>query len=263
MKNWRLRLLLLLLCLSSARCSWFSDELVLKARLPEPPVHWLQAFADLRYELVTLRADATPESVPWPESGTFTIPREPNWPVLAVPSILDGLHLPPAGAVWPLDLAADGQSLAFSWERGPLAETLLALRRERVEVSALNTARLALEMQERSEGDPWRLDLVHLEERLASGEFRETDIRALPARDILVPVPAGEWFLETPFRLPQFVAEDQALALPGVTYGSHRLFRSDGPARYTLYVGEEEVLLFAVSGHQSGNEVLGENDEDQ
>jgi hypothetical protein len=256
--------LLLFLCQVSAGCSWFSDELTLQARLPELPAHWREAFPDLSYELLVPQADGTLRRVAWTGSGTITLPKDPNWPVLAVPYVRGGrVQLPPAGAVWPLDLAADGQALAFSWERGPLAETLLALRREQVEVSALNTARLALEMQTRSEGDPWRLDLVHLEERLASGEFRETDIRALPARDILLEVPAGQWFLETPFRLPQLVAEDEALALPEVTYGSHRLFSSDGLAGYALYVGEQDVLLLAVSSHQSGNEVLGENDEDQ
>jgi hypothetical protein len=244
MKNLGLRLLPLFLCLSSVGCSWFSDEFTVSVVLPELPEHWLGAFPELHYELVIPRADTTPESVPWPEDGRLSIKKEPNWPVLAVPYIRDErVHLPPAGAVWPLDLTAGGQTLAFSWERGPLAETLLALRRERVEVSALNTTRLALELQERSEGDPWTLDLVHLGERLASGEFRVTDIRALPVRDILLAVPAGQWFLESPFRLPQVVPEGEALFLPRLPLGTHRLFRSDGLAGYVLYVGEQGVLI--------------------
>jgi hypothetical protein len=241
MKDLRLPLLLAILSLGLAGCSWFSDELTVSAVLPELPGHWQRAFPELRYEFL---APGVAECGPWPEGGRLRIPKQPNWPVLAVPHVRDGrLHLRPAGAVWPLDLTADGQALAFSWERGPLAETLLALRREQVEVSTLNTTRLASEMQTRSEGDPWRLDLVHLEERLASGDFRETDIRALPARDILLAVPAGQWFLETPFRLPQSIAEDQALALPGVPYGAHRLFSSDGRSSYSLYVGQQDILV--------------------
>jgi hypothetical protein len=174
----------------------------------------------------------------------LSIPKEPNWPVLAVPLARDGqVRLLPAGAVWPLDLASGGQELALSWEGGPLAEALLALRRERVEVSSLNTSRLALEMRERSGGDPWRLDLVHLAESLASGEFQVTDIRALACRDVLLPVPAGRWFLESPFRLPQLAAEGEELALLQLPFGEHRLFSGDGLAGYTLFVGEQGVLI--------------------
>jgi len=259
-----LRLLLCWLCLQAAGCSWFSPELAVRLLLPEPPGHWLEAFPDLHYELVTPGADGAPQCIPWPPDRELSIPKEPNWPVLAVPLVQDGqVRLPPAGAVWPLDLASGGQELALSWEGGPLAETLLALRRERVDVSALNTGRLALEMHDRFGGDPWRLDLVYLAESLASGQFQVTDIRALACRDVLLPVPAGRWFLESPFRLPQLAAEGEELLLLQLPFGEHRLFRSDGLAGYALFVGERDVLLFTVSGHQSGNEVLGENDEDQ
>jgi hypothetical protein len=113
-------------------------------------------------------------------------------------------------------------------------------------VSALNTARLHREMRERSGGDPWRLDLTYLAEKLASGEFRVTDIRTLPCRSLLLPIPAGTWFLESPFRLPQVTAEGEALALMEVPLGTHRLFRSDGLGGHILYVGAE------------GEEIVGE-----
>jgi hypothetical protein len=270
MQDWpfsfnRRRLFALLpLGLVSAGCSWFSDELTVRVGLPTPPEHWIGAFAQLRYELVIPRADGSSERVPWPADGRLSIPKEPNWPVLAVPLALEGrVELPPAGGVWPLDLSADGQELVLSWGSGPLAATLVALRREGVDLSSLNTARLAREMRERSGSDPWSLDLVYFEERLASGEFRVTDIRALPSRDLLLEIPAGQWFLESPSRLPQLVAEGEPLALPEVPFGAHRLFRIDGLAAYAVYVGEQDVLFFAVSGHQSRNEVLGENDEYQ
>jgi hypothetical protein len=198
----------------------------------------------LRYELLLPGADAAPDASPWPSDGKLSIPKESNWPVLAVPVIRDGrVRLPPAGAVWPLDLSAGGQELALSWEGGPLAETLLALRRERVDVSALNTARLDREMRDRSGGDPWRLDLIYLAERLASGEFRVTDIRALPCRTLLLPVPAGTWFLGSPFRSLQTAAEGETLVLTEVPMGTQRLFRSDGLACYILYIGSEAVEI--------------------
>ena len=242
MRAWSLPVLLL--CLPPAGCSWFSAELTVSLRLPEPPEHWLEAFPELCFELLLPRADAAPELRPWPADGKLCIPKEPNWPVLAVPVTRDGrLRLPPAGAVWPLDSSAEGRELALSWEDGPLAQTLLALRRERIEVSTLNTARLEVEMGNRSGGDPWRLDLAYLAERLASGEFRVTDIRALPCREVQLSVPAGTWFLESPFCLPQATAEGQALTLMEVPLGAHRLFRAGGLGGYVLYVGSEGVEI--------------------
>jgi hypothetical protein len=189
-------------------------------------------------------ADGASKRSPWLADRELSIPKEPNWPVLAVPLARDGqVRLPPAGAVWPLDLASGGQELALSWEGGPLAEALLALRRERVEVSSLNTSRLGLEMRERSGGDPWRLDLIYLADRLASGQFQVTDIRALPCRDVLLSIPAGQWFLESPFQLPQSAAEGEALLLMQLPFGEHRLFRSDGLTGYTLFVGEQNALI--------------------
>ncbi len=233
------RFLLLFLCLPPAACSWFSTELTVGLRLPEPPDHWLEAFPELSYELLMPGAEAMPQPIAWPADGKLSIPKEPNWPVLAVPVIREGrVRLPPAGAVWPLDLSAEGE-LAPSWEGGPLAQTLLVLRRERVDVSALNTARLEVEMRDRSEGDPWKLDLPHLAEKLASEEFRVTDIRLLPFRSLLLPVPAGTWFLESPFRLPQVTSEGEALPLTDVPFGAHRLFRGGGLAGYALYVGSK------------------------
>ncbi len=237
------RLPVLLLSLLPVGCSWFSAELTVSLRLPEPPRHWLEAFPELSYELLLPRADAAPELRPWPADGKLCIPKEPNWPVLAVPVTQKGVRLPPAGAVWPMDLSAEGQELVLSWEDGPLGQTLLALRRERVDVSALNIARLQVEMRERSGADPWRLDLACLAERLASGEFRVTDIRALPCREVQLSVPAGTWFLESPFRLPQAAAEGQALTLMEVPFGAHRLFRAGGPGGYVLYVGSEGVEI--------------------
>jgi hypothetical protein len=286
--NRRLLPLLWYLCLISAGCSWFSDELTVSVNLPDPPEHWIGAFPQLSYELVIPRVDGTSERLPWPAEAKLSIPKEPNWPVLAVPLALEGrVELPSAGGVWPLDLSADGQELVLSWESGPLATVLMALRRECIDVSSLNTTRLTREMQERSGGDPWRLDLVHLEKRLASGEFRVTDIRPLPCRDVLLSVPAGQWFLESPFFAPLISYIESPLILPDVPLGFHQLFAMGRSAWDDLLVTELEALVipgnqsrmskgtetalsshrtalfFAVSSHQSGNEVLRKNDKDQ
>jgi len=235
---------LLALLLAPAGCSWFSTECVVDAELPELPEHWKAAFPELRFELQIAREDGEPQRIPWPSGGRLNIPKRPNEAALAVPVVRDGRYrLPPAGAVWPMDLEDDGRTLAFHWQRGPLAQVLMALSRQGFQPSRLNTIRLDAEMQERSRGDPWSLDLVHLAERLVSGAFRVTDIKALPTRDIGLEVPPGAWFLESPFRSPQPASEGGGLVLSGVPLGAHRLFGADGSKTYALYVGEREALI--------------------
>jgi hypothetical protein len=229
----------------AAGCSWFSASLEVRVRLPELPEHWRQAFPELYFEL------ACPEADP-PRAGTLPsgfarlrLPKRANWPVLAYPWAR-GVRLPPAGALYPLDLAADGESLELSWEHGPAAEVLQALAGEGVDVSLVNGARLLAEMLARSSGDPGSLDLGHLAVRLASGEFRVTDIRLLPAQELALEVPLGTWFLESPFRPAQSLDPGQALLLPAVPLGRHRLFAVDQPGGFDLYVSEQEVLLVPI-----------------
>ncbi len=238
----------------TAGCSWFSPFLEVRARMPEAPEHWRRAFPELRFQLACPGADpAQPGTLPDVQPGSLPdapaggsvalrLPKQANWPVLAYPQAR-GERLPPAGALFPLDLDADGDTLALSWEHGPAAEVIQALAREGFEVACLNARRLLEEMRLRSAGDPGGLDLDHLAARLASGEFRVTDLRLLPARDLALQLPPGTWFLDSPFRPAQAVADGQGLLLPAVPLGRRRLFCEQPPGGFDLYVGEREVLL--------------------
>lgn len=241
-----LRRLSLLLLLPLAGCSWFSAATSLRVLLPEPPELWRRSFPEIQFELV-IPVPGAGVSLTLDPPGDIQIPKNSNWPVLAYPRVLESrVRLPPAGAVYPLDLIADepsGPSLALSWEHGPLAEILQALIRERIDVSGLNTHRLAGDMSYHSGADPWRLDLEHLATRLASGSFRATDIRALPCRVVVLELDPGEWFLESPFTAPIEFPEGGSLHLPEIPVGFHRLFAVGMSRWYDVFVGLEEVWV--------------------
>ncbi len=237
-----------------AGCSWFSPSLEVRVRVPEPPEHWGQAFPELRFQLASPQVDplesevppgALPSALPEAPAGgyaTLRLPKRANWPVLAYPCAR-GVRLPPAGGLFPLDLTPGGDTLELSWAHGPAAEVFQALAREGFDIGCLNARRLLEEMLARSAGDPGRLDLDHLAACLASGEFRVTALRPLPARDLCLQMPAGAWFLDSPFRSAQSLAAGQALLLAAVPLGSHRLFAVELPGGFDLYVSEPEVLL--------------------
>ena len=229
----------------AAGCSWFSASLEVRVRLPEPPEHWLRAFPELAFELASPQANPPRVGGPARSLEVLRLPRRANWPVLAYPWAR-GVRLPPAGGLYPLDLAADGETLELSWEHGPAAEVLLWLAREGFDVSLVNGQRLLTEMLARSSGDPGSLDLGHLAVRLASGEFRVTDIRLLPSRELSLEVSPGTWFLDAPLRCAQALGPGQALLLQAVPLGRHRLFAVDLPAAFDLFVSEQEVLLVAL-----------------
>jgi hypothetical protein len=101
-------------------------------------------------------------------------------------------------------------------------------------------------MRLRSAADPGGLDLDYLATCLASGEFRVTDLRLLPARDLALQLAPGTWFLDSPFRPAQTVAAGQCLLLPAVPLGRRRLFCEQQPGGFDMYVGEREVLLIPL-----------------
>jgi hypothetical protein len=255
MAGMHFRLLALLAAwLLATGCSWFSASLEVRAQVPEIPEHWRQAFPELRFELACLGSEplsGTASALPggW---ATLRLPRRVNWPVLAYPRAR-GVRLPPAGGLFPMDLGPEGDSLVLSWEHGPAAEVLQSLAREGFDIGCLNTPRLVEEMRERSGGDPGCLDLESLAGRLASGEFRVTDIRLLPARDLEVGLPPATWFLESPFRPAQPLAAGQALVLSAVPLGLHRLFAVEQEGGYDLFVGEREVLRVPLAGDPSNH----------
>jgi hypothetical protein len=228
-------------------CSWFSATVEVRVQTPVPPERWGEAFPELRFELACPEGDPVQCFVEPGGQASLRLPKRANWPVLAHPWAR-GARLAPAGGLYPLDLDPGGDCLELRWEHGPAAEVFQALIREGFEVGRVNARRLVEEMLARSSGDPFRLDLQALAAQLASEEFRVTDIRLLPAQDIALEVPPGTWLLESPFRPAQCVATGEALRIPALPLGAHRLFAVELSGGFALYVSEREVLLVPLDG---------------
>ncbi len=228
-------------------CSFYSRSVALQVILPQAPQHWQAAFPSLRYRIV----------IPDPAGGGCTqlyaagqgeapvveLPKIGNLPLLAYPEVPDrGLELPPAGGLYPLDCDITTSRIRLSWEQGMVAETLARLWSRGVSCSGLNTPRLRREIEERSNGDPWTLDLNRLLTSLAGEEFRVTDIRPAACRDLVLDPGAGLWFLESPFRRPAAVEPGQALGLSSVPLGFHLLIEGGGPV-ISIYLTEDSLLF--------------------
>lgn len=227
-------------------CSWFSATVEVRVQAPSPPERWREAFPELRFELDCPEGQPALCCVAPGGQASLRLPKRVNWPVLAHPWAR-GARLAPAGGLYPLDLDAGGDCLVLRWERGPAAEVFQALIREGFEVGRVNARRLLEEMTARSTGDPFRLDLPALAAQLASEEFRVTDIRLLPARNVALEVAPGTWLLESPFRPAQCIAAGEALHIPALSLGAHRLFAVELPGGFALYVSEREVLLLPLA----------------
>jgi len=120
---------------------------------------------------------------------------------------------------------------------------LAALVREGADIEAINGERLLREMAARCGDDPWALDLNHLAARLASGEFRVTDIRTLPCRDSSWScLPAhGSRSRRSGSRFKR--APGEPLRLTALSLGRHLLFPLGLPGGFSLYVRERDALL--------------------
>jgi hypothetical protein len=234
-----------------AGCSFYSRSVALQVVLPQPPRHWQAAFPSLRYRIV----------IPDPAGGctrlytagqdrapVVELPKLVNQPLLAYPEVPDrGLELPPAGGLYPLDCDLTTSRIRLSWEQGMIAEILARLWSRGVPCSGLNTPRLRREVEERSNGDPWSLDLNRLLAALAEGEFRVTDIRCAACRELVLDPGAGLWFLESPFRRPAAVESGEELKLSSVPLGFHLLIESSGPVM-SIYLAEDSLLILPFDG---------------
>jgi hypothetical protein len=234
-------------------CDLLAPEAEVLLVLPQPPPQWRQTVNGLSWR-VLIPGGGTEElhaSAQDPGGTAARLPKRLNQPVLAYleaeggtpgGSPGGGLAFPPAAAVSPCDLSADGRTLPLSWVRGPAGELLRRLLARGLEVETLNAARLCREIEERFPEDPWRLDCDAAVLALASGSFRVTDLRPLPCRAVEVDVGQGEWFLESPFFAPLVAGPGKRLRLPAVAVGFHRLFERGRGWKGDLWVEEQRVL---------------------
>jgi hypothetical protein len=238
-------------------CTFFAGELPLQVVLPEVPAHWHPSLGEPAWRVVVPGTGSEPPIGPClpvdPGTATFSleVPKILHVPVLAYPVAARGCcTLPPAAAVYPIDLGADHRTIVLSWERGPAGEILRRLAAQGVDLETLNVPRLCREIDDRFVPDPWVLDLDRAAAALASGSFRVTELRGLDRRDVRLPLGPGSWFLESPFCSPVEVTawdSQPGLELPSVPVGFHRLFEREAGWVADLFVTERELLWVPAS----------------
>jgi len=248
--SWLLRVPVLLHLLQLSACALYSPGVSLAVRLPEAPVHWQQAFPDLGFRILYPTNDSggfASHRVDSRDRLGIPCPKVLYLPVLAYPNLPGhSAELPPAGGVYPLDCDTVAECICLSWQRGAVAEVLQRLWEQGVDCSTINVPRLAEEIAARCQGDPWALDLERICSGLAAEEFRLTDIRLAPSRDLLLEPGPGNWFLESPFRLQISADTDGSLLLKSVPLGAHTLFKNPPEARFFLYVQDETILMIRL-----------------
>jgi hypothetical protein len=239
--------LLMALCLLLTGCSLFSRDLVVRICLPELPAQWGASFSSYEWQLCFPAPKgglATRSLAGTLKEAVLALPKQRNLPVSARIVLSSGLRLPPAGGVYPLDMEADNGKLQLSWENGMLADLLLKLIAAKVDITTLNSRRLAEEIWVRSGGDPWRLDMDGMAAALAADLFTIYAIRHLPTCSVKVCPGAGCWFLESPWSVLQEADEAGGLELVDLPAGRHLLFAQGGGTAYLLWATVEgEVLL--------------------
>jgi hypothetical protein len=236
--------------LLASGCSFLQPDIMVTLRPPELPEKWRETFPRL-------------DSDEWYVDGSGNIAHtgiRQGWREISVPlykgynsfvliyPIIAGrdIRLPPAGAVFPLQLEREcADTLVLTWEAGVAASVYERLWRQGIDISCFNTARLLEVMKERAPADPWAIDINLIAERIAAHDFSVYDVKLLPARDVALDVPGGNWFLESPFALTQHNEPGSALGLTAVCYGFHRLFAADGSMRFDFCVSETDCVVIS------------------
>jgi hypothetical protein len=233
-------------------CSFYRPSLPLTVHIPVPPDHWQAIYSEATFRIVYPTSDNgefEQRLVDGQAPVSIELPKVINLPILAYPILAaQSVELPAAGGVYPLDCSISGNTISLCWQQGAVAEVLFRLWSQGVDCSVVNVSRLRREMTSRClgdpwAGDPWALDLDRICEKLAAEEFRLTDIRPIPHRDLKLEPGPGQWFLESPFRQPVQAEADGVLLLEAVPFGAHFLFESSAGACLFLYVEKKNVLL--------------------
>lgn len=230
-------------------CQFFSAETTIEICLPEIPPHWRKTFnqidfhiryPDNQWQMKELVYEQNQRTV------TISMAKGHNVPVLAYPLIdKKNIHLPPAGAISPLQLIKDDNfSLNLSWEDGFMAAIFEALLEQGVDITRINSPRLAAEINAEAAGDPWKLDFHKITEKLATGSFRVTYIKRLTQVNIDILLEKGEWFWESPFAPIKTIDQDGIAVIQDVSIGFHHLFKESTGKYYDLYVEEDGVTIF-------------------
>ena len=239
-------------------CHFYGATQNLSIRLPRPPHRWDKTFDQIHYTL-QLPGNEGLEEIEWPDNTeVFTIEVEKTslLPVIAIPEA-DGINLPPAGGLYPLDEDGHGV-LDLSWRQGLEALLMLRLAAKGMDPGVLDIRRLRREIQAAEPHDPWLLDTQSIIEGLAAEAFRVTDIKHLASREVPFDLKEGTWFTESPFS-PAYKAEPGSPLTLHLTYGYHNLFSAGSDRWYELHLDEREILVIERTLSKIGQQILGSN----
>jgi hypothetical protein len=229
-------------------CSLLQNHIDLTLELPPLPVHWNETFTIQKYTLIypgpsggLVESDIEYGS----KSVCVALFKGYNSFVLAYPVVSDhNIRLPPAAAVFPIHLKwGDEHTLVLSWEAGFAASLFERLWRKGIDLKNFNTPRLLEKIREKAPDDPWLIDADLIVERLSAYDFSAYDIKSLAVRDVVVQIPSGEWFMESPFSGVCANESSGTLLFKGVSLGFHRLFQYDSGLRFDMYVTENECVI--------------------
>ena len=267
MRTFRLGFFNILLLTSILSCTFFSPTASLLISIPESPEHWYKTFEDISYVLAFPNPEGKIEEniIQSPfHKIEIRVLKQNNLPITATPLVRnDKIFLPPAGGVYPHDLNEEKQStLNLSWNQGFVAIILIRLISQGFDVSGLNSRRLSEEITARAEGDPWKLDIDHITEKLSRGNFRVNYIKMIPSRTVEMIPGAGIWFLESPFFKPQHSGDQEILYLENLPQGFHRLFDVLTGSYFNLYL-DEKSLMFSVLDNNIHQFIRNSNNLDQ
>jgi len=243
-----LKLTILYILISLQSCTLLQHHINVTLELPLVPDHWNATFEIEKYKLIYPDGVGSLVNVYLNhdcKSIQVKLYKSYNSFVLVYPVIDDqNTCLPPAGAIFPLHLKTGSEhTLVLSWEAGFTASMFERLWQKAVDLSAFNTPRLLSKIEEKAPADPWSLDADLIVERLAACEFSAYDVKHLAARDVFAEVPAGSWFLESPFSAVYTNESDGGLYLEEICLGFHRLFQYGSGMRFDMFVTENECVI--------------------
>jgi hypothetical protein len=251
MKRLFLLFILLLWVVLSTLCSceYLQNTVTVTVKLPPFPEQ-LGEQRCLRFPSVSfmLKYPSTPcqtKTVKIQEKEiTIEVPKMQSVPLAAFP-VWQDYELKPAGALLTADSEAD--SISLNWTDGFIADILLSLMEQEINIERININRLKREIDEKITTDPditdpWDLDRQKIINELISCNFRITDIKPLPKYDITFYSGKGEWFTESPFS-PLYEADISGNLKLSLTEGYHILFGISNPSIYEVYVQENELII--------------------
>ena len=197
-------------------CELFTNFKTISVSLPEEPPPWFQDSNSQTGKVLYPGISGAIESdaIDWEKSFTISIEKGSFVPIALYPSG----YLKPAGAILIKD-QFPGQELQLNWSDGFLSELLLELMGKGIPTEHLNINRLAEEIQEESEGDPWSINKDLLLDAIIYNSLSVYKIKSGIRKDIILPLD-GTWISDNPF-YPVSVSQGE-LILGGIYPGVHR-----------------------------------------